>query len=107
MKTRRALSKVAEQFDVFACSVGDSDESFDFIYYVGGSLIRKYTVADPHYDGGSVVEDVGEPLPAESNLLTSGKEKLAIVLGVAESLGINVDFRKADLRIYGSTGEST
>ena len=105
--TRPTLSKVAEQFDVFACSVGDSDESFDFIYYVGGSLIRKYTVTDPHYDGGSVVENVGEPLPAESDLLTSGKEKLAIVLGIAQSLGINVDFREADLRIYGSTGESS
>lgn len=104
--TRPTIGKIAEQFDVFACSVGDTDESFDFIYYVGGSLVRKYTVTDPHFDGGSVVEDVGEPLSEESNLLGSGQDKLTIVLGIADSLGINVQFEEADFRIYGSVDET-
>lgn len=104
--TRPTIGKIAEQFDVFACSVGDTDESFDFIYYVGGLLVRKYTVTAPHFDGGSVVEDVGEPLSEESNLLGSGQDKLTIVLGIADSLGINVQFEEADFRIYGSVDES-
>src|SRR4051812_29631299 len=35
--TRPAIQALGQSCDVFACSVGDCDHSFDFVYYRGGS----------------------------------------------------------------------
>jgi len=60
--TRPMLEELAQQCDVFACSVGDCDRSFDFVYYRDGRLVRKYVVTDPHFRGRVLVQNVGYPL---------------------------------------------
>ena len=97
--TRPALAALAETCDVFACSVGDCDRSFDFVYYRDARLVRKYVVADPDFRGGSVVENVGEPLPDESAAFGQTDE-VRIVLCVAASLGIKTDYSERDIRVY-------
>jgi hypothetical protein len=103
--TRPALAALAETCDVFAGSVGDCDHSFDFIYYRDARLVRRYVVADPHFQGGFVVENVGTPFPGEAAALRQSDE-LEIVLGIAKSLGIPTDFSEQDLRSYAPPPES-
>src|SRR5262249_33388438 len=64
--TRPTLQALGRSCDVFACSIGDCDHSFDFVYYRGGRLVRQYVVEDPDFRGGRVVENTGEPLPGEA-----------------------------------------
>ena len=97
--TRPTLATLGQTFDVFACSVGDSDHSYDFVYYRGSRLVRKYVVDDSHYRGGVVVENFGEPLPGESTAFKHSDE-LKIVLGIAASLGIKTDYTERDCRVY-------
>jgi hypothetical protein len=97
--TRPTLALLGEHCDVFACSVGDCDHSFDFVYYRDSRLVRKYVVEDPHFRGGSVVENTGEPLPGETAAF-GHTDEVRIVLAVAASLGIKTDYAEHDIRVY-------
>ena len=97
--TRPAIENLGRNYEVFACTIGDCDHSFDFVYYSGGRLIRRYMVADPDFRGGKVVENFGEPLPGELVAFREADE-LDIVLKVAASLGIRVNYTKRDIRVY-------
>ena len=101
--TRPTLAALGESVDVFACSVGDCDRSFDFVYYRASYLIRKYVVADPDFRGGVVVENLGRPLPGEWAAFEQAGE-LRIVLGIAASLGIKTDYTEQDIRVYAPPG---
>jgi hypothetical protein len=90
---------LAKRHDVFACSVGDSDHSYDFVYYHGGRLRRKYVVEDPHWHGGSVAEDYGLPLPGESEA-NQVPDELTRVLFLASLLGIDLQHEGKSVRIY-------
>jgi hypothetical protein len=102
--TRPALQELGRSCDVFAGSVGDCDHSFDFVYYSGGQLVRRYVVADPDFRGGKVVENTGTPLPGEAAAFKAADE-LDIVLGVAASLGIKTDPKERDVRVYAPDAE--
>jgi hypothetical protein len=102
--TRPALEELGRNCDVFAGSVGDCDHSFDFVYYSGGRLERRYVVADPDFCGGSLVENTGTPLPGESAAFKE-EDELGIVLGVAASLGIRTDYTGQDIRVYVPSAE--
>lgn len=97
--TRPTLRALAQTCDVFACSVGDCDESFDFDYYEGGSLVRRYRVYDPDFKGGRLIEDDGAPLPGEAAAFMA-TNNLRIVLEIADSLGIRTDYRPEEIRRY-------
>src|SRR5262249_16334434 len=85
--TRPAIEEFGRTCDVFACSGGDCDCSFGFVYYSGGRLVRRYVVEDPHFRGGRVTENTGEPLTGEA-IAFKETDELMIVLKVAASLGI-------------------
>jgi hypothetical protein len=97
--TRPEIEVLAGECDVFACSVGDCDRSFDFVYYRDGRLVRKYVVADPHFQGGVVTEDFGDRLPGEAAAFTESDE-VRIALGIAASLGIKIDYAVHEARVY-------
>jgi hypothetical protein len=97
--TRPAIEKLGRNYEVFACSINDWDYSFEFVYYSDGRLVRRYVVKDLGFRRGQVVENFGEPLPGESVAFREADE-LDIVLKVAASLGIRVDYTKRDIRVY-------
>jgi hypothetical protein len=97
--TRQAVRQLAQGCDVFACSVGDCDCSFDFVYYRDSRLVREYVVTDPEFRGGNVVTNAGEPLPGETAAFREAGE-LQIVLAVASSLGIRTAYSPSDVRAY-------
>jgi hypothetical protein len=97
--TRFALEALKWECDVFACSVGEDDESFDFVYYQGSRRVREYVVTDPYYRGGKVAKNKGKRLPGEAAAFRK-TDGLRIVLGVAASLGIRTDYTEGDIRAY-------
>ena len=97
--TRPAIAKLARSFDTYACSVGDCDHSFDFLYHRDGRLVRKYVVEDPDFHGGRVVENIGGTLPGESDAFKH-EDETRIVLSIATSLGIQVPCDESHVRIY-------
>jgi hypothetical protein len=96
--TRPAIEEIAQSHEVFACSEGDCDRSFDYVHYRDGRLARKYTVSSPHFTDRVVVEDVGATTCEELQLLKNDGENIGIQL--AERMGIKTRFTSDDLRIY-------
>ncbi len=96
---RKRLQALSKDFDIFICSVGDCDDSFDFTYYRNGEIIREYVVEDPHFKGGEVVKDLGEPFPIETEALKE-KDIYVKVTTIAKSLGINLHHTKEKVRVY-------
>jgi hypothetical protein len=97
--TKGTITELARKFDVFACSVGDCDNAFDFVYYRDTRLIRRYAIAYPNFRDGIVTENVGDPLPEESNAFKES-DPLITVLRIAASIGIGLDFEQYGIRIY-------
>lgn len=98
--TRPMIASLGASWDVFAGSVGDSDHSFDFVYYRGGRLVRRYVVVDPHYRrGGEVAVDEGDPLPDEATALREADESQK-VLAVARAVGVPTAYNERDVRVY-------
>jgi len=89
--------------NVFTCSFGDADDSFDFEYYEESKLRRRYVFIDPHYSHpdykGYVALDYGTALPSEEKLLeeVGMYEKIG---GIAGALGIETDERNLSIRTY-------
>ena len=98
-KIRLNIAKLASKHDIFTCSVGDSDHSFDFEYYKGGLLVRRYVVEDPKYLRGTVVVDFGSPLQGESAAFEN-LDELEKVLGVARSVGVIIDHKPEKTRSF-------
>ncbi len=96
--TRPAIEAMAECHELFACSEGDCDRSFDFVHYQTGRLARKYVVSSPHFSDRNVIEDFGIPLPREAVLLANDGCDIGIEL--AETLGIKTRFTNDELRVY-------
>jgi|SaaInlStandDraft_1057018.scaffolds.fasta_scaffold92242_2 hypothetical protein len=98
--TRPALELLSLQYELFACSVGESDRSYDFIYFREGELIRELVVQDPTFQGGQVVKSLGTPFEFEIPQCELNLDEWDYVLSIANSLGIDTRFNERDLRIY-------
>jgi hypothetical protein len=96
---RDRIAKLATRHDIFTCSVGDTDHSFDFEYFMGGVLVRRYVVEDRNRDGGVVTEDFGSPLPGEAAAFEHSDE-VSRVLEVARSVGVVIDHRPERIRSF-------
>jgi hypothetical protein len=103
-KIRGLVAELGKVHNIFTCSVGDSDQSFDFAYYHASILRRRYVVDDRHYQGGSVTENYGTPLPGEDEALRDPSE-MCKIMKIAASLGIQIDYTKLALRCYAKPGE--
>ena len=97
---RKRIKTLSQEFDIYCCSVGDSDDSFDFIYYQNGTITREYVVEDPDYNGGFIAKDFGQPLDAEENAFKINDE-IERVLYIAQSIGININHNLENIRCYG------
>ena len=96
--TKRVIRKLAKSHDIFACSEGDCDRSFDYKYYVDGQLVREYTVHSPRFSDREVGVNRGGLLPNEHEILVEDGYNIGIA--VAAGLGIKTQFTDDDLRIF-------
>lgn len=97
--TRVSLLEISQHHDIYQCSVGECDHSFDFRFYCGGAVTREYIVEDPTYQNGIVVKDIGAELPGERDALKLPDEQQR-VLGIACALGIDVSYTIDQLTFY-------
>ena len=71
-------------------------------------MVRRFVVDDPNFQGGVVVENLGEPLPGEHPAFKESTFKeyteMKIILAIATSLGIKTDYTEQDIRIYAPLG---
>ena len=101
--TRPLLEELAQQCDVFACSVGDCDRSFDFVYFHDGRLLRKYVVADTNFRGRELFQNIGYPLPGEAAALEHADEA-QVIQTIAANLGLRTRYAQSELRYYAPPG---
>ena len=102
-KTAEAIEKFSKSYDVFRCSIGDIDESFEFEYYQNGSLTRKLVFEhDAFKNSKMVIVDIGTKLPSEpenlSDLITSSERMFP---NITQSLGIARVNDPSQNRFYG------
>ncbi|WP_425618878.1 hypothetical protein NA78x_002597 [Anatilimnocola sp. NA78] len=98
--TKAAIESLAKDRDVFAWSIGDCDESFEYCLYINGQLIRHYVVDSPHFDDQVVRVELGQRLRFESELLASDLPIVEKMIRMGANLGINVVVKQEMLRIY-------
>ncbi len=88
--TAEVIERYSKNYDIFRCSTGDIDESFEFEYYRNGSLIRKLVFEhDVFKNSKTVTVDIGTKLSGEpehlSDLITSSEKMFPTI---TQSLGI-------------------
>ncbi|MEO1451365.1 MAG: hypothetical protein AAFV07_17670, partial [Bacteroidota bacterium] len=97
---RERLISLSRHFDIFRCSIGDIDESFDFMYLSQGEIIRDYNYVDPTIWGkGGILSDSGNPFAIEQRAFTCSDLRVR-VLTIAEGLGIDIDYSSKNILTY-------
>jgi len=99
---RTRLAELGNRYELFYCSVGDIDYSFDFCYYQNGRLIRHYVVPAPTFNPNKLVveKDMGEPLPGELQALQY-REPYNMIMALAHSLGIDLRHQAKAIKTFG------
>lgn len=73
-KTPKAVKELSKNYDVFRCSIGDIDDSFEFECYQNGNLIRKFVFEhDVFKNTHTVPINTGPILPGEPTILNDLK----------------------------------
>lgn len=64
------LSRIGKKYELFFCTAGDVDTSYDFKYYNNKELVRDFSFQfENHSDGeGKIVSDYGTPFLVEEEL---------------------------------------
>ncbi|WP_338790963.1 hypothetical protein [Bernardetia sp. MNP-M8] len=92
------LKQLGKKYDLLHASWGDSDYSFDFVYYKNGKLRRKYEAIE--LDGTSsetTVFEEGIPLE-EENIIK--REQLSNIIRIAKSIGIEINHKLGNIVCY-------
>jgi hypothetical protein len=98
--TRPAIESLATTRDVFAWSVGDCDQSFEYCLYRNGIRVRQYIVDSPSFSDQVIRVNFGEVLPFESELLSADLEITDKMNQFSAYLGINTIVTQDMLRVY-------
>ncbi len=96
--TRKAIELLAKTHDVFAWSLGDCDQSYEYMIYLNGELVRQCTVDSPHFDDQVVRINIGEHLPFETE--SKGLPIEQKMERFCCNMGINDSVKREDLRVY-------
>jgi hypothetical protein len=89
------IKQLGNDYELFECSTGDSDESFEFQHYKNGNLVREYK--DEDYRGG-ITTNFGDKLPNEDDILKEGNI-LLLVMKLAQSIGVEMPPKIEELQV--------
>ena len=91
--------KLNKEFEIFACSIGDSDDSFDIRLYKNGKMVREVVVEDTKYNGGQISVNRGRPLEGErESLKLQGITQR--VIAIATHMGINTNHKLEEIKAF-------
>lgn len=93
------INVLGQTLEIFTCSVGDTDLSFNFKYYKDGVKRREYIVTSPNDNDEIISLNFGQPLAGEKEGLKQ-EDQLKRVTYIAKSLGIKFPKTMYDLRCY-------
>ncbi len=96
---RNNIQSLSQRFEIFTCSIGDIDNSFDFTYLKNGEIIRQYIAEDPNFKKLVIVKNIGKPFPIETEALKL-KDTAKKVTMIAKHLGLNLNYTKDQMRVY-------
>ena len=99
---RDRIADFSKLHNIFTCSFGDADHSFDFEYYEGSKLKRRYVFLDTNYDrdSGYVAQDYGVALLGEEKV-SKEVDMFKMVEGIESALGIKSDeIKSSSIRTY-------
>ncbi len=101
-KTNKAVASLSKTFDVFRCSNGDIDESFEFEYFKDGSLARKMIFDhDIFKKEENILVNIGNKLASEPLELSGLKaEANDMFPSITKALGIKKITDPTLLRFY-------
>ena len=94
---KELLQRLAARWELFALVRPDVDESYEFVHFVGGLMMRERRVDSPHYTDRVVSVEYGRPLPCETEDLY-GQDGEVIVWTVAAAVGVPRVHDRATLR---------
>lgn len=104
--TRPAIASLARSRDVFAWSIGECDESFEYYLYTGGELVRQYTVDSPHYNDRIIRIDFGRRPSFETEFFAGDLPIDRKLNQYCLNLGIDTRVTPDQLRIYSEPYQS-
>ncbi|MBE2225625.1 MAG: hypothetical protein IAF02_29075 [Anaerolineae bacterium] len=92
-KTDEAIAKLSQSYDLFHCSIGDIDNSFDFAYYRNSKLVRRFVFENDVFKKTEIVtENIGAKLLGEpesfEDLKSAAFDNLAFFPTITQALGI-------------------
>lgn len=93
------VEELGRNYELFSCSVGDCDLSFDFKYYKNGNKIREYVVESPNYNDEILKVNYGEPLLGENEGMQKN-DQFNRVTHIASSLGIEIPTDLNKIKCY-------
>lgn len=97
---RDRIVKLARSHNIFVRVLGDADDSFEFEYYEGSTLQRRYKFIDTTWKPEDCVAiDFGETLPGEEEL-SEEVNMFEKVKRIEDALGIETDVEKLSIRTY-------
>ena len=97
---RDRIVTFARLHNIFVRQLGDADGSFEFEYYEGSKLRRRYEFIDPRWKPEDCVAiDFGETLPGEEDL-SEEVDMFEKVTRIEDALGIETDETKLSIRTY-------
>jgi len=94
------IRKVGKNYELFSFMVGDSDETLEYSYYKGGSLIREYRYRESISGEVLLKKSFGKPLPSENASFDKKSENYTNMLNIAESIGIKFSHNISTLNLY-------
>ena len=102
-QTVEAIEELSKCYDVFRCSTGDIDESFEFEYSQNGNLVRKLVFEhDVVKNTQIVIADIGTKLAGEHETLNAMKVSAEKMFpAITQALGIARVKDPLQTRFYG------
>jgi len=96
---RNTLIILGKEFEIFYFSIGDSDESLEFVYYKNGELKRKFIRDDFDFKGGEIKENIGTPFECEKICMKS-IDPYDKVKPIINSIGIKLSYETREIKCY-------
>ncbi|MDW3196730.1 MAG: hypothetical protein R8G66_30420 [Cytophagales bacterium] len=96
---RERIPKLSRHFPIFACWVGDTEDSFGFQLFLKEKLVREYIVEDPDFNRILTARYQGKRLSIEKRALKQ-KDAEDKIIAMAKGLGVNVEHNPDEIRAY-------
>lgn len=98
-EVRPGIARLGMKYDILYCSLGDCDESFDFVYYENGKVRRKLVVESPNYGDRVITENIGIPFSFEDTVFNQRSDP-KLIHDLAKNFGIRFENERDKIECF-------